>query len=108
MISIEHEVEGSGIEAKDGDTVEIHYVGTFPDGIQFDSSRDRRQTFAFKLGKGQVIRGFDMAVLGMREGGRRKVTIPPELGYGARGAGHAVPPNATLVFEIELLKAQSP
>jgi FKBP-type peptidyl-prolyl cis-trans isomerase len=94
---------GSGAEAKAGDTAEIHYVGSFPDGRKFDSSRDRGQTFSFKIGAGQVIRGFDAAVTGMKPGEIRKVTIPPELGYGARGAGSAIPPNSTLVFEIELV-----
>ncbi len=106
LISIEEIAPGAGAEAKDGDMVEIHYVGTFPDGKKFDSSRDRGQTFSFKLGAGQVIKGFDMGVLGMKVGGKRKVTIPPELGYGARGAGSAVPPNSTLVFEIELISVK--
>lgn len=103
MIEIEDLAPGDGPEAKDGDTVEMHYRGTFPDGRQFDSSYDRGQTFSFRLGAGQVIKGFDMMVLGMRPGGKRKATIPPDYGYGARGAGSAIPPNATLVFEVELV-----
>lgn len=103
MIEIQEIQPGDGPEVKDSDTVEMHYVGTFPDGRKFDSSRDRNQTFSFRVGSGQVIKGFDMAVLGMKKGGIRKVTIPPELGYGARGAGSAVPPNATLQFEVEVV-----
>ncbi|HVT14333.1 MAG TPA: FKBP-type peptidyl-prolyl cis-trans isomerase [Fimbriimonadaceae bacterium] len=103
MITIEEQVPGSGPEAAEGDTVEIHYDGSFPDGKPFDSSRDRGQTFSFRLGAGQVIKGFDMAVIGMKAGQKRKVTVPSELGYGARGAGGVIPPNQTLVFEIELV-----
>jgi len=103
MVGIEEIETGEGPEAKDGDTVELHYRGTFPDGKQFDSSYDRNRTFSFRLGAGEVIKGFDLMVLGMRAGGKRKATIPPEFGYGARGAGSAVPPNATLVFEVELV-----
>lgn len=103
MIEIEEIQTGEGTEAKDGDRVEMHYRGTFPDGQQFDSSYDRGRTFSFNLGRGEVIKGFDLMVLGMRPGGKRKATIPPEFGYGARGAGSAIPPNATLVFEVELV-----
>ncbi|HTQ09999.1 MAG TPA: FKBP-type peptidyl-prolyl cis-trans isomerase [Fimbriimonadaceae bacterium] len=103
MITIEEETEGEGRGARDGDRVEIHYTGSFPDGKKFDSSLDRNQTFSFKLGSGQVIKGFDMGVLGMKVGGKRKLTIPPDFGYGARGAGGVIPPNQTLVFEIELV-----
>lgn len=103
MITIEELAPGDGPEATDGDTVEIHYDGTFPDGKPFDSSRDRGKTFSFKIGAGQVIKGFDMATLGMKAGQKRRVTIPSELGYGARGAGGVIPPNQTLVFEIELI-----
>jgi FKBP-type peptidyl-prolyl cis-trans isomerase len=103
MIQIEELAPGEGPEVKDGDTVEMHYTGSFPDGKKFDSSRDRNQTFSFRVGSGQVIKGFDMAVMGMRKGGQRKVTIPPEFGYGARGAGGVIPPNATLQFEVEVV-----
>jgi FKBP-type peptidyl-prolyl cis-trans isomerase FkpA len=103
MISIEEVQTGEGQEAKAGDTVEMHYRGTFPDGKQFDSSYDRNSTFKFKLGAGQVIQGFDMMVLGMKPGGKRKATLPPEFAYGERGAGRDIPPNATLVFEVELV-----
>jgi FKBP-type peptidyl-prolyl cis-trans isomerase len=94
---------GEGEEAKSGHTVNVHYTGWLTDGKKFDSSHDRRQPFSFKLGAGQVIRGWDEGVAGMKVGGKRKLTIPADLGYGARGAGGAIPPNATLVFEVELL-----
>jgi FKBP-type peptidyl-prolyl cis-trans isomerase FkpA len=96
--------EGSGAAATAGKTVVVHYTGWLTDGSKFDSSLDRQQPFQFRLGAGQVIRGWDEGVQGMREGGRRKLTIPANLGYGARGAGGVIPPNATLVFEVELLE----
>lgn len=102
MIEIEELQEGEGEAAKDGDTVEMHYKGSFPDGGVFDQSYGRG-TFSFKVGSGMVIKGFDMMVLGMKPGGKRRATIPPEIGYGARGAGGVIPPNATLVFEVELV-----
>ena len=95
--------QGDGAEAKPGQSVTVHYVGTLTDGSKFDSSRDRGQGFTFKLGAGQVIRGWDQGVAGMKVGGIRKLTIPPELGYGARGYPPVIPPNSTLVFEVELL-----
>lgn len=94
---------GNGAEAKAGQTVSVHYTGTLTDGKKFDSSHDRGQPFKFKLGGGQVIKGWDQGVAGMKIGGLRKLTIPPDLGYGARGAGGVIGPNATLVFEVELL-----
>lgn len=94
---------GDGSEAVAGQQVTVHYTGWLTNGKKFDSSKDRRDPFSFPLGKRHVIAGWDEGVQGMKVGGRRKLTIPPELGYGARGAGGVIPPNATLVFEVELL-----
>ena len=94
---------GSGAEASAGHEVTVHYTGWLTNGTKFDSSKDRDDPFVFPLGGGRVIRGWDEGVQGMKVGGKRKLTIPPDLGYGARGAGGVIPPNATLVFEVELL-----
>lgn len=100
---VEEVVVGNGALAEAGQRVKVHYTGWLTDGTKFDSSKDRGDPFAFPLGAGHVIRGWDEGVQGMKVGGTRRLTIPPALGYGARGAGGVIPPNATLVFEVELL-----
>jgi len=97
---------GEGEQAKAGQTVTVHYTGWLVDGKKFDSSKDREQPFSFTLGRGQVIKGWDEGVQGMKVGSKRKLTIPAALGYGSRGAAGVIPPNATLIFEVELLKAE--
>jgi FKBP-type peptidyl-prolyl cis-trans isomerase len=96
--------EGEGPEAKAGGNVAVHYTGWLVDGNKFDSSRDRGRPFEFPLGAGRVIKGWDEGVAGMKVGGVRKLIVPPELGYGTRGFPPVIPPNATLIFEVELLK----
>ncbi len=102
-LQIEEVKLGDGNEAEAGNTVEVHYTGWLTDGTKFDSSVDRDEPFRFILGMAMVIRGWDEGVAGMKVGGVRKLTIPPILGYGARGAGNVIPPHATLVFEVELI-----
>ena len=100
------QVVGTGDTATTGQTVSVHYTGWLTNGKKFDSSVDRGQPFSFRLGVGQVIKGWDEGVQGMKIGGKRKLTIPSNLGYGARGAGGLIPPHATLVFDVELLGLQ--
>ena len=102
-LQYEELTEGTGAVAKSGDNVDVHYTGWLTDGTKFDSSLDRRQPFSFQLGAGRVIKGWDEGVAGMKVGGKRKLHIPAPLAYGSRGAGGVIPPNAELVFEVELL-----
>lgn len=102
-VSIEILKQGSGVEAKNGDQVTVNYIGTLENGQKFDASADHGGIFSFNLGAGKVIQGWDIGVVGMRMGEKRKLTIPPELGYGANDLG-VIPPNSTLVFEVDLLK----
>ena len=104
QLKIEILKEGTGEQAKNGDVAVVHYTGTLEDGTKFDSSVDRGQPFSFVLGAGGVIQGWDRGVLGMKVGEKRKLTIAPELAYGEYGAGGIIPPNATLIFEVELLE----
>jgi FKBP-type peptidyl-prolyl cis-trans isomerase FkpA len=103
---IEDLTPGEGVAASSGQRVTVHYTGWLSDGEKFDSSKDRDDPFEFALGAGRVIKGWDEGVEGMKVGGVRKLIIPPALGYGARGAGGVIPPNATLVFEVELLDVE--
>ncbi len=103
-VQIDDQMEGDGPFILAGQTAIVHYEGRFPDGRVFDSSRKRGTPFSFVLGAGQVIKGWDEGISGMRAGGKRRLTVPPEMGYGSRGAGGVIPPNATLVFDVELLE----
>jgi FKBP-type peptidyl-prolyl cis-trans isomerase len=105
-LQIEDLREGAGTEARAGNTVSVHYVGTLTDGKKFDSSRDRGKAFSFKLGAGQVIKGWDQGVAGMKTGAMRRLTIPPHLAYGDRGFPPVIPPGSTLVFEVELVEVK--
>jgi FKBP-type peptidyl-prolyl cis-trans isomerase len=105
-LKIEDIKVGTGTEAVSGKKITVNYSGTLTDGTKFDSSYDRGEPFSFNLGAGEVIQGWDKGFAGMKIGGKRKLTIPSELGYGANGAGGVIPPNATLIFEVELLKVE--
>lgn len=104
MVTIETTQQGQGEEAKNGDKITVHYTGFLTNGAKFDSSVDRGQPFQFILGAGQVIQGWEQGILGMKVGEKRKLTIPSELGYGESGAGGIIPPNATLIFDVEMIK----
>ncbi len=106
QLEIQDIVVGTGAAAKTGDIVTVNYVGTFTDGKKFDSSYDRNQPFSFKLGAGQVIKGWDQGLVGMKVGGKRRLVIPGDLAYGPQGFAGFIPPNATLIFEVELLSVQ--
>jgi FKBP-type peptidyl-prolyl cis-trans isomerase len=103
-VKIETTKQGNGDGAKDGDTLVVHYTGTLTDGKKFDSSKDRNEPFEVTLGQRRVIAGWEQGLQGMKAGESRMLTIPPDLGYGSRGAGGVIPPNATLVFEVDLLE----
>jgi len=103
-LQVENLVTGSGPTVQSGDTVSVHYTGWLTDGTKFDSSLDRNQPFEFTLGQGRVIQGWDQGIVGMQVGGTRKLTIPPHLAYGEQGSGSVIPPNATLIFEVQLLE----
>ena len=105
-LQIKDELIGTGDEAVSGKRVTVHYTGRLIQGKKFDSSVDRNEPFTFSLGKGQVIQGWDVGVAGMKVGGKRQLVIPPHMGYGASGAGGVIPPNATLVFDVELLEVK--
>ncbi len=105
-LRIKDEVIGTGQEVKSGDSVTVHYIGTLSDGTKFDSSYDRNQPFTTQIGVGQVIQGWDEGIVGMKIGGKRILIIPPNLGYGQQGAGSSIPPNATLIFQVELISVQ--
>ncbi|XP_052891590.1 peptidyl-prolyl cis-trans isomerase FKBP2 [Anopheles moucheti] len=105
-IGVKKRVENCTVRTKKGDLVHMHYTGTLEDGTEFDSSIPRGNPLTFTLGMGQVIKGWDQGLLGMCEGEKRKLIIPPELGYGERGAGEKIPPNSVLIFEVELMKIE--
>lgn len=105
-LQIENLVEGTGATAAKGKTVTVHYTGTLADGSKFDSSLDRNEPFSFGLGIGQVIKGWDEGIVGMKEGGQRKLVIPPQMAYGERGFPPVIPPNSVLTFTVELIEVK--
>jgi len=106
QLQIEDILEGVGSEVKNGNTISVHYTGTLVDGTKFDSSLDRNEPFSFTIGEGAVIAGWDKGILGMKVGGKRRLIIPPQLAYGEQGAQDVIPPNSTLIFEVELLNIE--
>lgn len=106
-LKIQDIVVGNGNEVKSGDIVAVHYLGMLENGTKFDSSYDRGAPFTTKIGIGEVIEGWDEGIVGMKVGGKRKLIIPPSLGYGEQGAGRSIPPNATLIFEVELIEIKN-
>ncbi len=107
-LEIKNNVEGYGVEILNHSKIKVHYIGTLEDGTKFDSSYDRGEPFTFQIGLRQVIEGWEKGIIGMKVGGKRTLIIPPELGYGERGAGELIPPNSTLFFDIEIIDAQPP
>ena len=107
-LEIKNNLEGDGVEILNHSKIKVHYIGTLEDGTKFDSSYDRGEPFSFQIGLRQVIEGWETGIIGMKVGGKRTLIIPPELGYGKRGAGKLIPPNSTLIFDIEIIDAQPP
>ena len=107
-LEIKNNLEGYGVEILNHSKIKVHYIGTLEDGTKFDSSYDRGEPFSFQIGLRQVIEGWETGIIGMKVGGKRTLIIPPELGYGDRGAGELIPPNSTLIFDIEIIDSQPP
>ena len=107
-LEIKNNLEGEGVEIVNHSKIKVHYIGMLEDGTKFDSSYDRGEPFSFQIGLRQVIKGWETGIIGMKVGGKRTLIIPPELGYGERGAGELIPPNSTLIFDIEIIDAQPP
>ena len=107
-LEIKNNIDGYGVEILNHSKIKVHYIGTLEDGTKFDSSYDRGEPFSFQIGLRQVIEGWEKGIIGMKVGGKRTLIIPPELGYGDRGAGELIPPNSTLIFDIEIIDAQPP
>ena len=107
-LQIKNNIEGEGAEIVNHSKIKVHYLGMLEDGTKFDSSYDRGEPFSFQIGLRQVIEGWETGIIGMKVGGKRTLIIPPELGYGERGAGELIPPNSTLIFDIEIIDSQPP